>query len=57
MIDERKSKNLNQNYLDDLNNVIARNVASMFAPSGASFFSECVPHLWGQNNFYPFKLK
>ena len=40
--------------LNDLNNVIARNVSSIFAAAGSSFYADCIPHLWSQNNLYPF---
>jgi len=40
--------------LNDLNNIIARNVSSIFAAAESSFYTDCISQLWGQNKLYPF---
>ena len=40
--------------LDDLNKSISRDIASLSLASGRIFYSECIPHLWSQNQAFPF---
>ena len=40
--------------LDDLNKSISRDIASLFLASGRIFYRDCIPHLWSQNQAFPF---
>ena len=40
--------------LEDLNKSISRDISSVLLASGRVFYSDCIPHLWSQNQAFPF---